>query len=193
MVALFDSGRYAANLDFTGNIVPTGRVFLEIDGVSVSTMDVSAAAAPSPTRRVFELTPAFAGIGLGQHVVRFRYEGDGRFEAANAAPQATVVTKGLVSISVQFPQSIIAGQQISLVVRVVSQGTVITRPAPTGTVQMFIDTAARQTLTLAPSTVQGSATTSNFTLIRGTHSFTFTYSGDANYNGKVFEITREAQ
>ena len=192
-VALFDSGRYAANLDFTGNIAPTGRVFLDIDGSSVASMDVSAAAAPSPARRVIELTPGFAGIGLGQHVVRFRYEGNGRFEAVNAAPQATVVTKGLVSISVQFPPSISAGQQVSFIVRVVSQGTVATRPAPTGTVQMFIDTVARQTLSLSPSTVQGSATTSNFTLTRGTHSFTFTYSGDANYNGKVFDISRDVQ
>lgn len=192
-VALFDSGRYAANLDFTGNVVPTGRVFLDIDGVSVSSMEVSAAAAPSPTRRVIELTPAFTGIGLGQRVVRFRYEGDTRFEPANAAPQVTVVTKGVVSISIQFPPSIIAGQQISLVLRVVSQGTVATRPAPTGSIQMFIDTVARQTLMLSPSTIQATASTANFTLTRGMHSFTITYSGDANYNGKVFEITREAQ
>ena len=191
-ITLTETGLYATNLDFTtGIIVPTGTVSLEVDGQTVASRNLTNAPSPGPGRMYIELSTAIATVG--QHGVRFRYSGDSHFEAVTGPSVITNVTKAVSIVSATVPL-FSAGAPVSFGVLVTVVGTLVPRPAPTGTAELLVDGIPRQTITLAASPtslIQTIGTFSPVTLNAGQHTMQVIYSGNGTYNGSSTTFTRD--
>jgi sugar lactone lactonase YvrE len=144
------------------------------DQSTVSATFVTAAAAFSPTGS-YAVTVTLAGISAGNYVVA-------------AAPTFTITpasstTALTVSNATQTPVSTVtAGDLVVLMVHVASQ----TSGVPTGTVTVFDGASV---VTTGKINSNGDLTFTTGSLVAGSHSFTASYLGDANFKVSTSSAT----
>ncbi len=126
-------------------------------------------------------TLSVPNLSLGNHPLTAVYSGD-----VNHAPSTSVITPELVvqRSSISIASSLnpsISGQSVLFT------GQITGSPMPTGSAVFRDNGVALGTVTISSS---GAASLSVSTLSVGTHSITFTYSGDNNFSVATAQITQ---
>jgi hypothetical protein len=164
------SSNYGQSVTFTANVTgpdatPTGMVtfFDGATSIGSATLDGSGNATISTSL-----------LTAGTHSITVQYAGDSNFSAVTStAITQTVATVSATLTATSTVNPSTFGQSIDLDVTVTGSGAV-----PTGTVVVTDSGTSIGTMTLDAS---GTAHLTTSTLTVGSHSLTFTYSGDSNY------------
>ncbi len=146
---------------------PTGPVTLEIDGTLMQAQELSSGAA------TFTLS---SGLSVGAHTIGVIYAGDKTYTPINTPVTTSVTVKGAtptLTIAASA-KDITVGQTVTLTADVATTSGATT---PTGSVTFLDGGNSLGTGTLAG----GTASLAVSTLKAGTHTVTFTYTGDSVY------------
>jgi sugar lactone lactonase YvrE len=154
-------------LTATAATAATGAVTLMVDGVASSAGGLSSGSVS------FTLP---SGLTTGSHTIGVTYAGD-----ATYAPVTTPVTITVTVVKIPSTATLVAnGNQANVGQAVILTGTVATKTGyadPSGTMTFYDGSTAIGTATVTNGV--GSLTVSS--LASGTHTLTFTYSGDSLY------------
>ena len=138
----------------------TGQIQFFDNGVSIGVVNASAGSA-SLSRT----------LAVGTHSFTATYLGDSNYNPATSSAITTTVARQGVSVTISAPASATLGQTITVSASV-SFTTV------TGQIQFFDNGGSIGVVNVSG----GSASLARTLMATGTHSFTATYSGDANFN-----------
>ncbi len=167
----------------------SGTVFFYDNGVSLGGANISSTT----------LTAAIAvtRFQAGMHSITATFSGNATIAGSTSAAMPITVTQNTPSVQLTAPQTITAGSTISMNAILIPSpaGTKPDNPAATGAIQFLDGTTLLGTATAAylPGGYQNyvaAFTTSG--LKPGTHSFTASYVGDANYAAAVSNVQTDS-
>jgi len=119
----------------------------------------------------------FPNLSIGTHTFTAHYSGDSAFAPSDSNSVTVTITKGTSRTTISAtPNPGTVGQPVT-VTATVQPGSGST--APTGSVTFTVDGSAGQAVALSGGTASFTATG----LTEGTHTFSASYGGDANFSG----------
>ena len=146
---------------------PTGAVTLEVDGALTQAQELNSGKA------TFTIAD---GLALGTHTIGAIYAGDQNYAAVTKPVTTSVIVNGITPtlMLAASAKDVLSGQTVTLTADV---ATASGSAAPTGTVKFLDGSTLLGTVALS----NGSASFATSTLPAGTHTITFSYSGDTVY------------
>jgi len=158
---------------------PTGTLSLSIDNSFVKTLTLSSGTA----------TYQYSSTVTGAHLITAVYSGDTNFSTSTSTVTITVgacVTgckPSSTTVAVQTTPAV-SGTVDPLTITVI--GTTPSTPAPTGTVQVSVNSGAVSNVTLVPGTTSSTATYNFSSNTLGSNTVSVSYLGDTNYQTSAF-------
>jgi hypothetical protein len=206
------------NSPISVNVFPTsvagatgGRTDGIATGTATFTVDSTTTTVPLDSAGIADFVPP--ALAVGSHTVSATYSGDASFNASTAAPVTFTVAKGSPTLNdnILAPESgalflVTPGASLMITVQVQPFANITGVAAPTGTVMVCLGTNPSlnsacsnpiysQSGTLAPpSGIYAQISTATVTfpnLAAGYYVFSFTYSGDTNWQSQSLVDPRE--
>ncbi|HTB94239.1 MAG TPA: FG-GAP-like repeat-containing protein [Candidatus Sulfotelmatobacter sp.] len=148
---------------------PTGSVIFQ-DGTSTPPITLGPATLSSGTA-----TFTYSGLAIGTHGIFAAYQGDTNFVPSTSATIMQTVTQANTSVSINSsPNPSTPGQSVTFATTVMPS----TSGVPTGSVTFSDNGTPSVSVQLDAA---GSASFTSSSLTTGTHSITWSYSGDSNF------------
>ncbi len=170
---------YGTSITLTATLTPPSSNASDIPTGTVQLMDGSTLLGTGTLNASGVATVTLVGatsLPAGSHSITAVYSGDTEFNTVTSSALSYTVTKNTseVTTAASSLNPSIYGDKVTLTVTVASSVGV----TPTGTVTVMDGSTSLGTISLTTGT--GTVVVPLFTA--GTHSITFTYSGDSNYN-----------